>query len=267
MASLPVRPPRRLLARTASAGASLLVRPYLRLHLAHYLRDMQEAAFPPPDDVSEVPGPDRERVLFIGDIGVAGYGVLRAGMAMPAQVAARRAATTGRGLAWETLAAYDMTARKAADALPGRARGIDMAVVSLGIPDVLMVTSPAEWTDRLTRIVGVIRREAGGGCRVVITGVPPIDGFAPVPALARRVLRAQAARLDAAGRRLHDVADDVLWAPFPDLSSPRMLIRDRFSFRAMHAIWAEAIAPYLDDAGPVADGAGPVADGGDGSDA
>ena len=238
----------------AHGAAVALARPTLRLHLHLYMREMEAGIFPQHDDASAVPGPDPERVLFVGDIGVAGYGVLLAGMAMPAQVAARRTSATGRGMEWESIAAYDMTARKAAAVIADRAAApLDLAVVALGIPDVLVATSVEEWTDRLTGIIASIRAQAGDGCRIVVTGIPPMDRFQPIPMVARKLLQAQVGRLNRATALLDDPGRGVIHAPYPDISGTRLHVRDRFSYRVMHAHWAEAIMPFLGDPQPVTD--------------
>ncbi|MBP2457497.1 hypothetical protein ABID70_000055 [Clavibacter michiganensis] len=238
----------------AHGAAVALARPTLRLHLHLYMREMEAGIFPQHDAVPAVPGPDPERVLFVGDIGVAGYGVLLAGMAMPAQVAARRTSATGRGMRWESIAAYDMTARKAAAAIADRdAAPLDLAVVALGIPDVLVATSVEEWTDRLTGIIASIRAQAGDACRIVVTGIPPMDRFQPIPMVARKLLQAQVGRLNRATALLDDPEHGVIHAPYPDISGTRLHVRDRFSYRVMHAHWAEAIMPFLGDPQPVAD--------------
>ncbi|CAN00850.1 esterase [Clavibacter michiganensis] len=258
MPALPVRRPsprtvaRAALTPLAHRAVAVVARPTLRLHLLLYMREMEAGIFPQHDDVSTAPGPDPERILFIGDIGVAGYGVLLAGMAMPAQIAARRAAQTGRGVEWESIAAYDMTARKAAVAVAGRTSApLDLAVVALGIPDVLVATSVEEWVDRLTGIVGSIRAQAGDGCRIVVTGIPPMDRFQPIPMVARKLLQAQVSRLNGATALLDDPERGVIHAPYPDISGTRLHVRDRFSYRVMHAHWAEAVMPFLGDPRPV----------------
>ncbi|AJW79798.1 GDSL-type esterase/lipase family protein [Clavibacter michiganensis] len=263
MPSLPLRRPSpgtvpravlRPLVPLAQGAVAAVARPTLRLHLLLYMREMEAGIFPQHDDASAVPGPDPERVLFVGDIGVAGYGVLLAGMAMPAQVAARRTAVTGRGMEWERIASYDMTARKAAAAIADRAAApLDLAVVALGIPDVLVATSVEEWTDRLTRIVATLRAQAGDGCRIVVTGIPPMDRFQPIPMVARKLLQAQVSRLNRATALLDDPEHGVIHAPYPDISGTRLHVRDRFSYRVMHAHWAEAIMPFMGDPQPVAD--------------
>jgi hypothetical protein len=225
-----------------------LARPYLALHLALYSRTMRSAVFPGDDQEKRIPGLDPDRVLFVGEIGVAGYGVLLPGMGMPAQTAARLARATGRGCVWETVSGFDMTAERAVKAVRGLAGDIDVAVVSMGIPDVLMVTSPTQWTRHLTAIIDSIRDQAGSHVRVVVTGIPPMDQFQPIPPIAKKLIGAQVTRLNAATAALECTVKNIVWSPFPELTSKRMLIRNRFSFRAMHSLWAEAIAPHLTSA-------------------
>ena len=230
--------------RTA-AVVMFLARPYLRLHLAIYTRTMSSAVFPRNDHRTVIEGPDPDRMLFIGEIAVAGYCVLLPGMALPAQVAARLAARTERGCVWSTISAFDMTAKKAATAVLGHADRIDVAVVALGIPDVLMVTSPEEWRAHLTAVVANIRMQAGEQCRIVLTGIPPMDRFRPMPPIPRNLIRTQVERLNAATMQLQD--QNVVWAPFPDLTAGRTPLSDAFSFQQMHALWARAITPHLAD--------------------
>jgi hypothetical protein len=222
-----------------------VARPYLRLHLAHYSRTMATATFPLDDRERMVLGPDPHRVLFVGDIGVAGYGVLLPGMGMPAQATARLAAATARGCIWTTVSASDMTAASAREAVAGRAARIDVAVLALGLPDALMMTSPELWRSRLLEVIASTREQAGGTCRIVLAGIPPMDRFRHLPPVARALLRAQVRRLNSATRQMQDPDAGIVYVHVPDLASDRMHVRNGFSFRAMHDLWARAIAPHL----------------------
>jgi hypothetical protein len=247
--------------RPRSRGARAVMRiarPYLRLHLAMYTRTMATATFPLDDRERMVLGPDPHRVLFLGDIGVAGYGVLLPGMAMPAQATARLASATGRGCIWTTVSSSDMTAESALSAVAGRAARVDVAVLALGIPDALMMTSPELWEARLTEVIASTRAQAGAGCRIVLAGIPPMDRFRHLPPAARALLRSQLRRLDSALRRMQDADAGIVYVRFPNLASDRMHVRRGFSFRAMHDLWARAIAPHLVTPSGNARSAGPA---------
>jgi hypothetical protein len=239
-------PPRRDHPRSRGARTMLVMaRPYLRLHLAHYARTMATATFPLDGRERMVLGPDPHRILFLGDIGVAGYGVLLPGMAMPAQATARLAAATARGCIWTTVSASDMTAESALTAVAGRAARIDVAVLALGIPDALMMTAPELWESQLAEVIASTREQAHQGCRIVLAGIPPVDRFRHLTPAARSLLRSQVRRLNAAMRQMQDPDAGIHYVHFPDLASDRMHVRNGFSFRAMHDLWARAIAPHL----------------------
>lgn len=236
---------RSLLKRAAWGALVKTARPYLRLHLWNYNRTMRRGVFPEQKMERDLPGPDPERVLFVGDIAVAGYGVLLDAMAFPAQVAEIFSTLHKRGCAWQQIAAFDLTAKKAATLIGGDASRIDVAVIALGIPDVLLVTGVHEWETDLTDIVTTIRDTAGDQCRIVLTGVPPMDKFQPMPTRLKNVLAFQLGRLDAATARVASSSHNIAFVPFPADGFASMHMRDAFSFRAMHHLWAAAVAPHL----------------------
>jgi hypothetical protein len=223
----------------------LLAKPYLRLHLFLYTRAMSSAAFPVDDRERMVLGPDPHRVLFVGDIGVAGYGVLLPGMAMPAQAAARLAGLTSRGCISTTVSAFDMTAEKALTGVRDKARRLDVAVLALGLPDALLMTSPDSWQRQLTDVIDSVRDQAGAECTIVLAGIAPMHHFRAVPPVARTLLRWQVRRLNDASRNMQHLETGVIWVPFPVLRQDRDRTARAFSFRAMHAEWAIALTPYL----------------------
>jgi hypothetical protein len=58
--------------RTILGFLLTMARPYLRLYLWNYNRTMRHGIFPEQRIERLVPGPDSERVLFVGDIAVGG---------------------------------------------------------------------------------------------------------------------------------------------------------------------------------------------------
>ncbi|WP_123506859.1 GDSL-type esterase/lipase family protein [Frondihabitans sp. PhB188] len=220
-----------------------LVRPVLLAHFAIYRRTIAAGIFPTVAAERVVDGEDPIRMLFVGDIAVSGYGVLDESMAVPAQVAGCVGARTGRGVAWDVVTDPSLTISEAAQhavVTPGT----DVVVVLLGIPDVLLGTDDERWRRSLRAIVGSARQAAGTSTRVAIAGVPPMQDFRPIQPSGRALISAQVARLNAVSAAVADEmgADFV---PFPDWRITEMYIEDAFSFRAMHRMWAQAIAPAL----------------------
>lgn len=62
-------------------------RPLALLHFAHYKLDVLGAPFLADSPERRIPGPTPDRLLFIGDVAMAGCGVLHHGMATPAATA------------------------------------------------------------------------------------------------------------------------------------------------------------------------------------
>lgn len=239
-------PTHSLALKRALLGVTLAaVRPYLRLHLALYNRKMRRGVFPEATMERMVPGPAPQRLLFVGDIAVAGYGVLLDGMAFPAQVAQIFSGQHDRGCTWEQVTTFDLTAKKAAALLGDEATGVDVAVVALGIPDVLLVTDRATWERHLQDLIATIRDRASSECRIVITGLPPMDRFQPLPGFVEKAFSLQMARLDEVSAALASRSDDLAFVPFPTDDFGSMYLRDVFSFRAMHRLWAKTVAPHL----------------------
>lgn len=222
-----------------------LSRPILRIHLWIYIHNMRSSVFPGDLPARTIPGPDPERILFVGDIAVAGYGVLLEGMALPAQTAKRVNQTTGRGVTWENVGAYDLTAQKAPAALTGHLDGIDVAVIALGIPDVLLVTDQEQWRHDIAIIIDTVHDGAGRHCRIILAGLPPMHRFQPIQPVAQTVIQAQVRRLNTATADAAAGEDNVTFVPFPDLQLNRMYMKAVFSFSAMHQVWAEALAAQL----------------------
>lgn len=243
------------------ASATLpLVRPYLRLHLALLGRQIARTPLPTDAPVEAVPGPDPGRLLVVGELAASGLGVLLHGMAFPAQIGQAWSRATGRGCTWRTVARPVLSAAQAAahPELDGAAAGAEAAVVALGIPDVLLATRAGTFESTLEQIVDLVRSRSSSGCRVVLAGLPPMTRFQPIPPLAERLFGLRVRRLDDAMHRVAERHEGVTFVPFPQQRLHGLYVRDRFSYLALHRIWAHAVVTALVPVPPT-DGPGPVA--------
>ena len=244
--------------RLASAALPL-AKPYLRVHLALLGRQIARTPLPRDAPVDTVPGPDPGRVLVVGELAASGLGVLLHGMAFPAQVGQAWSRATGRGCTWRTVARPVLSAAQAAahPDLDGAAAGADAVVVALGIPDVLLATRAGTFESTIERIVDLARSRASTGCRVVLAGLPPMTRFQPIPPLAARLFGLRMRRLDDALHRVAERHEGVAFVPFPQQRLHGLYVRDRFSYRALHRIWAHAVVTALVPS-PSTDGPGPA---------
>lgn len=217
-------------------------RPLLRLHFAHYERDVRQALFPEDDPQFDITGPDPDRLLFIGDVAVAGYGVLRYGMTASSQTARFVAQDRRRGCVWTTIAATDLTAARVAKMPTLDAAEVDAAVIMLGVPDVLLATSSTSWAINLLTIVEHIREQAGPNCRIVFAGIPPMADFRPIPALARTMMTLQIQRINRVTQSTASHLTNTSFVPFPEWRVGEMYVQDVFSWKSLHEMWARVLA-------------------------
>lgn len=233
-----------MLPATATATAILLycARPLLRLHLTHYKRDVRQALFPEDDPQFDITGPNPDRLLFIGDVAVAGYGVLRYGMTTSSQTARFVAQDRGRGCMWATIAATDLTAARVAKMPTLDAAEVDAAVIMLGVPDVLLATSSTSWAVNLVTIVEHIREQAGPNCRIVFAAIPPMADFRPIPALARTMMMLQIQRINRVTQSTASQLTNTSFVPFPEWRVGEMYVQELFSWKSLHEMWARVLA-------------------------
>ena len=219
------------------------MRPVLRLNFAHYKKDVARAIFPEDADLDgSIAGPHPIRMLFVGDVAVAGYGVLKRGMTVSSRVAAFVAHARQSGCEWRGVARTDLTAAGAA-ALPELiGEDADVALIMLGVPDVLLATSPVKWACSLQILVERLRDAHGSNCRIVFAGIPPMADFRRIPPLARKLLTDQIARLDQATMALCARLPDAVFVPFPSWRVGEMYVEQAFSWRALHEMWAHVLA-------------------------
>ena len=219
-----------------------LARPLLRVHLAHYKRDVRHAPFPEDDPEFVIAGPHPDRLLFIGDVAVSGYGVLLQGMTTASQTARILAQNRRRGCVWKTICATDLTAAHVARMPAFEAADVDVAVIMLGVPDVLLATSLTTWAADLRTIADHIRQQAGQDCGIVFAGIPPMADFRPIPPVARTMLMLQVQRLNRVTQVIASEID-AAYAPFPALRVGEMYVQELFSWKSLHEKWACILAP------------------------
>lgn len=235
-----------MVTRTSRSGRTALgeailraARPLLRIHLLHYTRDVAGAPFPTDLPERQIEGGHVSRLLFIGDVALAGYGVLMHRMAVSYQAATRVRSRLGRGIRWEVVARPDLTALSAASTdYPST----DVAIIMLGIPDVLLATTPTQWTERIGALIDRIRVGSRPDTPVILAAMPPMADFRPMPHLVARLLNLQTRQLNSASHRLAGAVPAVTFLPFPDLPRNRRYVEEDFSWPDLHATWSTVIA-------------------------
>ena len=218
------------------------VQPLLRMPLALYKQEVNSGPFPADEPELVIAGPDPDHLLFIGDVAVAGYGVMEHGMTVASHTARLISHDRRRGCRWETVGATDLTIAKVARMADLGAADVDVVIIMLGVPDVLLATSSTRWITNLQTVMDRIQHQAAADCRIILAAIPPMGDFRDMPLWVRKLLTLQIQRLN----RVTGVAalhrPNTVFVPFPDLRVGKMFVGDLFSWKALHGIWARVIA-------------------------
>lgn len=190
------------------------------------------------------------RLLLIGESTAVGVGAAHHGEALAGELAARLAAKLGRSVCWRVLGENGATARRTLRLLEAtHSPEADLAVVALGVNDVLEQTRAARWQRDVTALIAALHARTGVR-EVILLEVPPLAHFPALPRPLRDVLGADARRLDAALARIAAQLDAperrVRHYRFAFDGAREFFARDGFHPSARgYARWAELIADRL----------------------
>src|SRR5262245_19610154 len=193
----------------------------------------------PPDGT----GARRLRLRVLGESTVAGCGIEHQRDALAAHVAFELAARPHAAVEWHAVGCIGITARRAACDLEAQAAAVpcaDLAVVALGVNDVLQQTSARRFVADLADVIAMVRRHHAD-VPVVLGGVPPVGRFPALPQPLRALLGWRASWLDRAARRL--VATGVVYVETRfDTGARELFAWDGFHpSSAVWAMWARAL--------------------------
>jgi lysophospholipase L1-like esterase len=186
-------------------------------------------------------------LLIIGESTAAGVGASNLSEALPGHLAHFLASETSRAVRWQLLGRIGVTARTARTELlaPATALRADVAVLILGVNDVLGLRRPRAWSADVEQLIQAVR-ERCGDIPVVLSAVPPIGRFPALPHPLRGALGVHAQLLDRAAVRLVQRLEGVLHVPMT--LQPGSNVRHYFSTDGFHPsplgyrLWAEALS-------------------------
>lgn len=193
-----------------------------------------------------VPGPGETamRLLVIGDSTAAGVGAADHGQALVGALAREAAEDAGVPVEWRVVARAGATSRRVRySLLPhlDEERRYDLAVLLMGVNDVLARRGVDEWRDNAAAVLDRVAERSG---LVVMAGVPPFDRFPAMPRTLGRHLARSGRGLDEAARRLCRDRERVVWIDSTGLlpEGRDCFARDGFHpSTAGYALWAAAI--------------------------
>ena len=128
--------------RTFLADVDMIcAHPLLGMPLALYRQEVLSSPCPADEPEFVIAGSDPDHLLFIGDVAVAGYGVMEHGMTVASHTARLISLDRGRGCRWATIGATDLTIAKVERMDDLGAADVDVVIIMFGVPDVLLATS------------------------------------------------------------------------------------------------------------------------------
>ena len=144
-------------------------------------------------------GPDL-RLLILGDSSAAGVGVSDQSDALSGQIATLLSDQVR--LDWQLVArSGDTTPMALCHVKAAQPRQVDMAVLGLGVNDILRGTTRAQWLAQTQALIDYLTDEMGVG-HVYVSGLPPVWQFPRLPNPLRWTLGHRAARFDRGLRKM-----------------------------------------------------------------
>ncbi|GAB3706986.1 SGNH/GDSL hydrolase family protein [Mariniluteicoccus flavus] len=190
------------------------------------------------------------RVAVIGESTAAGCGAATHDDGFAGAFARELARRESRSVEWQVAGQHGATTRRVRHRLLDRVdREVDVAVLLIGVNDVLTRRPVEDWTEDLSAILGALASRAD---RVAVAGIPPFTAFPALPRTLARYLAGRAELLDAAAREVCAGRAGVTWLNTAELvqEGPEFFASDGFHPSSLgYEQWAQAVADVLPDEG------------------
>ncbi|MGW9630945.1 SGNH/GDSL hydrolase family protein [Agromyces sp. NPDC055520] len=188
------------------------------------------------------------RLIVVGESTAAGCGAGTHDEAFTGSFARELGALHARPVDWAVHGRHGATIRRVRHRIiPGfDAYGdVDIAVLLIGVNDVLARTPVSQWRDDLVAVLGALADLAE---HVVVAGIPPFDAFPSLPRPLRTYLAERGRALDAAAQVVCAADPAVSWMSSSGLANAEAEFFARDGFHpspAGYQWWARDIANQL----------------------
>jgi hypothetical protein len=226
-----------------TAGADHLVNVVGRVAVLLWLRtsDLSDRHLPRPDspDLRPEPGHDADRLLLLGNGVTVGYGVLSHDLSLAGHLARQLTRATGRPTHVHVEGDSAMTARTAL-VVAGSVdlERLDGIVVTVGINEVLALSSIRRWERDIAQFVDYVLSPAVPGLETFMVAIPRLRSVADTPRFIRWLTERHTARLNAVLRAACEAHDRFTFVPFDPVRSPQ---GEAYRSTDVYREWAELI--------------------------
>lgn len=207
-----------------------------------YVRRVTPKLPEPPGSRSGASGDGQPiKLLILGDSAAAGVGASSQSAALSGHLAGELASDFA--VRWQLLAESGLTTRDLIARLPRHPReSFDVAIVSIGVNDVITGSLTRTWTNALSQLVD--RLAADFGVRdILFSALPPMHRFTALPQPLRWCVGLRARRFNHELRLFAKRDGRCVVVPLNYPRDPAFLARDRFHpGEPAYLFWAKAVA-------------------------
>lgn len=183
-------------------------------------------------------------LLILGDSSAAGVGEAYQTDALSGQIA--KLLSPHVTLDWQLVArSGDTTPMATAHVKSAKPGAVDIAVLGLGVNDILQGTTRATWLKQTQALIDHLTDDVGVG-HVYVSGLPPVWQFPRLPNPLRWTLGSRAARFDRGLRRMLAGQPRATMVPADMSMGADVMSSDGFHPRSpVYAAWARAVLRHL----------------------
>ena len=202
-----------------TAAADALVNIVGRVAVRLWVRtsDLSDRSLPRPDspDLRPEPAHDADRLLLLGNGATVGYGVLSHDLSLAGHLARQLTRATGRATHVHVESDGAMTARTALSVAQSvDLERLDGIVVTVGINEVLALSSIRRWDREIARFIDYVLSPSVPGLETFMVAVPRLRSVADTPRFVRWLTERHTLRLNASLKAACDANNRFTFVPF-----------------------------------------------------
>jgi hypothetical protein len=204
------------------------------------------AGVPDDDATGTVDGPDPFVIVVAGGMAGSGIGLRTFHQGVASQFARGLAASTGRGVEWESVGGS--TLKLAASAAELRRMphltDADVIVLGLGVADVLAFTPLKRWTTELAELLRHLSAVSRPGAEIIITNVPDVSQWVQVGPLVASLLSDDSRQFGEAAYALTLETPKCTFLALPPVEQTDF-VDGAFSYPTLYRRWGRFLAQHV----------------------